>query len=74
MAIWEAAHGVAVPPGCVVHHLDWCKTNNSVDNLICLTIAEHEAVHNVFGKEWGYELLGSRHAVTRSTCYGPNYF
>lgn len=60
VAIWEAEHGIAVPPGCVIHHLDWNKTNNSIENLICLTVKEHETVHNIKGKEWGYELLKTR--------------
>ena len=46
VAIWEYEHGMAVPDGYVIHHKDWCKTNNSIDNLACITIAEHEAIHN----------------------------
>jgi len=61
VAIWEAEYGVAVPPGCIVHHLDWDKSNNDVKNLVCLTHAEHEAVHNTpGGKELGYELKKTR--------------
>lgn len=62
--VWEHEHGVAVPPGCVIHHLDWDKTNNDINNLICLTIQEHERLHNVIGgekgKQWGYELVKTR--------------
>lgn len=64
IAVWEHEHGVAVPPGCVIHHLDWNKTNNDINNLICLTIQEHERLHNVIGgekgKQWGYELVKTR--------------
>lgn len=64
IAVWEREHGVAVPPGCVIHHLDWDKTNNDINNLICLTIQEHERLHNVIGgekgKQWGYELVKTR--------------
>ena len=64
VAIWEHEHGVCVPEGCIIHHLDWNKTNNSIENLICLTVAEHEQVHNVVGgeagKQLGYEMLKSR--------------
>ena len=64
IAVWEHEHGVAVPPGCVIHHLDWDKTNNDINNLICLTIQEHERLHNVIGgekgKQWGYELVKTR--------------
>ena len=64
VAIWEHEHGVDVPPGCVIHHLDWNKTNNAINNLICLTVAEHEQIHNIIGgekgKALGYELVKNR--------------
>ena len=46
VAIWEHEHGMEVPPGCVIHHKDWCKTNNSVENLTCVTVEGHEEIHN----------------------------
>lgn len=65
--VWEQAHGVCVPPGCVIHHLDWNKSNNNVENLICVSIEEHERIHNIIGrldadkgKAYGYELIESR--------------
>lgn len=42
--------------GCVIHHLDWDKNNNDISNLCCLTVSEHEAVHNKIGGEAGKEL------------------
>ena len=51
VAIWEHEHGVKVPPGCVIHHIDWVKKNNSFGNLICLTQEEHNLIHN--GKKTG---------------------
>ena len=64
VAVWEYEHKREVPEGCVIHHLDWDKTNNNINNLICLTVREHEEVHNVIGgeagKKWGYELINSR--------------
>ena len=62
--IWEYEHGRAIPPGCVIHHLDWDKTNNDINNLICVLVSEHEYIHNKLGgdkgKAWGYELLKTR--------------
>lgn len=62
--VWERAHGVRVPPGCVIHHLDWNKSNNNINNLICVSIWEHEQIHNIIGgeegKKWGYELVRTR--------------
>lgn len=64
VAMWEAYWGREVPRGCVIHHLDWNKNNNVINNLVCLTHAEHEAVHNIIGgeagKEYGYELVKTR--------------
>jgi hypothetical protein len=64
VAMWEQKYGVEVPPGCLIHHLDWDKTNNTIENLICVTVAEHERIHNVVGgeagKALGYELVNSR--------------
>lgn len=60
----EVLGGKEVPPGCVIHHLDWNKNNNTVENLVCLTIWEHECVHNIIGgekgKALGYELVKNR--------------
>lgn len=64
VAIWEHEHGMEVPPGCVIHHLDWNKSNNDIENLICVSIEEHEKIHNIIGgeegKKYGYELIESR--------------
>lgn len=64
VAMWEQRWGREVPEGCVIHHLDWNKANNTVENLVCLTVEEHERVHNIIGgeagKKLGYELLKNR--------------
>lgn len=66
MWLCGSRHGVEKSPGgCVIHHLDWDKTNNTIENLICVTVAEHERIHNPGGsgsggREWGYELLKNR--------------
>lgn len=64
VVMWENKWGVEVPSGCVIHHLDWNKSHNEIDNLICLTVEEHERVHNIVGgekgKKLGYELLKNR--------------
>lgn len=62
--IWERERGIKCPSGCVIHHLDWNKKNNLIENLICVTVAEHEKIHNILGgeegKKWGYELVKNR--------------
>lgn len=32
--------------GEVVHHVDFCPSNNNVDNLIAMSRSEHTAMHN----------------------------
>lgn len=60
---------MVVPPGCVIHHVDWNKANNNIENLVCVTVAEHEMIHNatdaqiragVGGREWGIKLKKER--------------
>ena len=64
VAIWEHEHGREVPPGCVIHHMDWNKTNNNINNLICLTQDEHNSVHNSKG---GVAETASSERVVRLT-------
>lgn len=54
--LWEHTHGVAVPPGHVIHHLDWNKDNNNINNLVCVTVEEHNLIHNKIGGEAGKKL------------------
>lgn len=62
--VWQRHYGVRVPPACVIHHLDWNKENNAIENLVCLTVWEHEQVHNIVGgekgKALGYEMVKTR--------------
>lgn len=62
--VWEQAHKVQVPKGCVIHHLDWNKNNNKIENLICVTVEEHERIHNIIGgpagRTYGYKLVCTR--------------
>lgn len=61
VAMWEAEAGVAVPPGCVIHHVDWVKTHNEISNLVCVLVSEHERIHNTpGGKEFGEKLKKER--------------
>ena len=42
--IWEEAYG-PIPAGYDIHHKDNNPHNNSLDNLMCMTHAEHLALH-----------------------------
>lgn len=56
--VWQAG---TARRGCVIHHVDWVKTNNVIENLVCVTVSEHERIHNTpGGKEFGIELKKER--------------
>lgn len=42
--VWTEAHG-PIPAGHHIHHRDGDKSNNRLENLVCLTPAEHLAQH-----------------------------
>ena len=35
-----------IPKGCVIHHIDWDKTHNEINNLTCVTVFGHNLIHN----------------------------
>jgi methionyl-tRNA synthetase len=47
--IWEQAYGPIPKDGdgrtYDIHHIDGNRKNNSIDNLICLTIEDHYKIH-----------------------------
>ena len=42
--IWEDANG-PIPEGCQIHHKDKIRTNNSLDNLECISHGNHVKHH-----------------------------
>lgn len=42
--LWIAANG-SIPDGHDIHHADGDSLNNDIANLICLTVADHQALH-----------------------------
>lgn len=45
VAMWEDVNG-PVPDGYIIHHIDWNKTHNYIENLTCVTQEEHNLIHN----------------------------
>lgn len=44
-AIWEFYSGKKIPSGHIIHHIDGNRGNNDYNNLMCVTPAEHAALH-----------------------------
>lgn len=42
---YEKFHGVKIPVGHHIHHIDGDKTNDSPENLLCVTPEEHYEIH-----------------------------
>lgn len=43
-AYWELVHG-SIPDGKEIHHTDYDKLNNCIENLICIDKGQHSAHH-----------------------------
>jgi len=59
--VWTSTNG-PVPTGYLIHHWDWNKLNNSLDNLVCVTPAEHIKIHRggmPHSAEWNANISAS---------------
>ena len=45
-AVWLYYNGV-IPAGCHIHHVDEKPGNNKIENLRCVTKAEHRTIHHL---------------------------
>jgi len=45
--VWEDYWGCEIPIGYIIHHIDGCKTNNDITNLVCLSDYRHKQLHQV---------------------------
>lgn len=43
--IWEEYNNQTIPKGYHIHHIDGNHSNNSPDNLMCMSPADHHAIH-----------------------------
>jgi hypothetical protein len=43
--IWEEYYGKEIPNGYEIHHIDGNRNNNSIENLLCVSIIEHLHIH-----------------------------
>lgn len=62
LLIWEKVFGKR-PKGYHVHHKDFDKINNSLDNLVLLSSTEHKKIHTSGENNPMYRVRGSDHPM-----------
>lgn len=50
--VWIVANQCLVPQGHVIHHINEDKLDNRIENLECLSRAEHLILHNPLEARW----------------------
>ena len=48
--VWEKETGLPVPDGCIIHHKDGNKYNNTISNLQLMDAKAHVAMHSKKGR------------------------
>lgn len=43
--IWENQYG-QIPEGHEIHHIDFVKTNNDIENLQLVSLSDHQKIHS----------------------------
>lgn len=44
--IWEKHYGRSIPENCVIHHINNFKTDNRIQNLVCVPKKLHDSFHS----------------------------
>lgn len=62
--LWERTYG-PIPEGYEIHHIDGERKNNSIDNLICVSIEEHYDIHYKQGDFLACSIMTKRMNLTK---------
>lgn len=60
--VWEHHFG-PIPDGCDIHHRDFDKTNNSIENLECLTREDHKKIKHPISEQRAIQHLKHLEAI-----------
>ena len=65
--VWEKVHGRPVPEGYVVHHINRNRSDNRIENLLCLFKPEHDRLHRKAARQREAldKPVASQHSVDR---------
>jgi hypothetical protein len=63
--LWKEYHGIDIPKdeqgrSYEIHHVDGNRSNNSIENLVCVSIEEHKRIHLEQGDIGSANLIADR--------------
>lgn len=53
--LYERHYGIKIPPEYDVHHIDFNRANNSIENLLLIPKELHQRLHHCFLKNGGID-------------------
>ena len=62
--IWEKEYG-KIPDGYEIHHKDGNRKNNSIENLMCVSLEEHYNIHYKQGDYLACAIMSKRMGLTK---------
>lgn len=61
--IWEEAFG-EIPESYEIHHIDGDRSNNAIENLLCVSVEEHYRIHLEQGDYMACSIIATRIGMT----------
>jgi len=71
--IWKLNNG-DIPKGCFIHHKNFDKLNNRIDNLECISRIEHGRKHWLPDRKRIYSKSGAVRVIKLPNAKSPYYY